>query len=145
MLLSRCAVPMAAVALLAGCATGYQDASHPLVGWTGGYWEQKGPGELIKVGFSGNSIVTRDKVGTYLLYRCAEIAQRESKTYFAFYQSLPDAVMDKRSAEKTVTTIVHKPAVYAYVLFFDAPGPGLLSSPDLLARLAPEVKGGAEK
>ena len=140
----RIAAPLA-VTLLVGCATGYQDASNPLVGWAGGYWEQKGPGDLIKVGFAGNSYVKREKVGTYLLYRCAEVAKRENKSYFALYQNLPEAVMDKRSSEKTVTTITGKPTTYAYILFFDSPAPGLLGTEELLARLEPEVKGGQAK
>lgn len=145
MILIRSAAPIVALAMLVGCATGYHDASNPLLGMTGGYWEQKGPGELIKVGFSGNSIITREKVGIYLLYRCAEIAKRENKTHFAFYQNLPAAVTDKRSTEKAVTTITGKPADYAYILFFDGPAPGLLDSAELLARLEPEVKGAQAK
>jgi hypothetical protein len=131
--------------MLVGCATGYQDASNPLLGWTGGYSEQKGPGDLIKVIFAGNGYSTREKVGTYLLYRCAEIARREGKPYFAFYQNLPAAVMDKRSSEKLVTTVTGKPTTYAYVLLFDAPAPGLLDSTELLTRLEPDVKGGNPK
>jgi hypothetical protein len=130
-----------AACLLAGCATGYHDASNPLLGFTGGYWEQKGPGELVKVGFGGNALISREKVGTYLLYRCAEIAKREGKAYFAFYTSLPAAVADRRSVEKTVTTITGKPATFAYILFFDTPGENLLSTSELLVRLGPEVKG----
>lgn len=145
MLSKRMGAPMATLLLLAGCATGYHDLSNPLVGWTGGYWESKGPGELTKVGFAGNSIVTRNKVGIYLLYRCAEIAQRERKPYFALYQSLPAAVMDKRSPDKEVTTITGKPTAYAYILFFDQDAPGLLNTADVLQRLEPEVKGGQTK
>jgi hypothetical protein len=134
-----------ALALLAGCATGYQDASNPLTGWTGGYWEEKGPGELVKVGFGGNGYIAREKVGTYLLYRCAEIARREGKPYFALYQDLPAAVMDRRAPEKSVGTITGKPSAYTYILFFDAPAPGLLSTSELLARLEPEVKASPAK
>jgi hypothetical protein len=141
----RLAAPLLALACLTGCATGYHDMRNPLVGWTGGYWEDKGPGELIKVGFAGNGAITRDKVGTYLLYRCAEVAQRERKAYFALYQSLPEAVMDRRSSEKTVTTVTGKPTAYAYILFFDDAAPGLLSTADVLKRLAPEVTGGPSK
>lgn len=145
MFLARIAAPVVALTLLAGCATGYHDATNPLLGITGGYWEQKGPGDLIKVGFGGNGFITREKVGVYLLYRCAEIAKRENKTYFALYQNLPAAVMDKRSSDKAVTTITGKPNTYAYILFFDAPAPGLLNSTEVLARLEPEVKEGQAK
>ena len=136
----RISTSVLALALLASCATSYQDSGTPLLGLTGGYWEQKGPGELIKVGFLGNSNITREKVGTYLLFRCAEIAKREGKPFFALYQNLPAAVSDYRSAEKTIATITGKPADYAYILLFDAAAPGLLSTSDLLTRLGPEVK-----
>ena len=135
------AVVSAAIALCTGCATGYHDASNPLLGYTGGYWDHKGPGELIKVGFAGNGFIKQRKVGTYLLYRCAEVAKREGKEYFAFYANLPAAVSDSRSTEKAVTTVTGKPSSYAYILFFDAPGESLLSASELLARLGPEVKG----
>lgn len=144
MLLKRMAAPLAAT-LLIGCATGYQDATNPLLGMAGGYWEQKGPGELIKVGFAGNGYITREKVGVYLLYRCAEIAQREKRPYFALYPNLPAAVMGRSSSEKSVTTTSGKPTVYVYILFFDSPGAGLLDTSELLARLEPEVKGSATK
>lgn len=138
---TKWAVMTVAACLLGGCATGYHDASNPLLGFTGGYWEQKGPGELVKVGFGGNSFVSREKVGIYLLYRCAEVAKREGKPYFAFYPNLPSAVADRRSTEKTVTTVTGKPTSFAYILFFDTPGENLLSTSELLARLEPEVKG----
>lgn len=135
MIFMRIAIPVVALTLLVSCATGYHG-----MGWSGGYWEQKGPGELTKVGFAGNSYIRRQKVGTYLLYRCAEIAKRENKPYFALYENLLAAVMDKRSSEKAVTTITGKPTVYAYILFFDSPGPGLLNASELLIRLEPEIK-----
>ena len=123
-----------------GCATGYQDQSNPLVGFTGGYWEKKGPGKLIKVGFDGNSIVERDKVGTYLLYRCAEVAQREGSSYFVMYANLPAAIMDKRTSGRTVATTGGKPSTYAYILLKDQEGRGVLSVKDTIERLKPEVK-----
>lgn len=131
----------AAAMLLGGCATGYNDAKNPLLGFAGGYWDQKGPGELIKVGFAGNAYITKEKVGTYLLFRCAEVAKREGKPYFALYQNLPSAVADRRSSEKTVTTVTGKPTSYAYILLFDGPAEGLMSAADVIARLGPEVKG----
>ena len=138
-------MPVVAAVLLAGCATGYQDASNPLVSWTGGYQEAKGPGELTKVSFLGNGIITQEKAGTYLLYRCAEIAKRENKPYFALYQNLHSAVVDKRSPGKTVNSIGGKPTGHAYILLFDSPAPGLLSTSEVLARLEPEVKEGRAK
>jgi hypothetical protein len=121
-------------------ATGYQDSTNPLLGWMGGYWESKGPGELIKVGFSGNNFSTHDKIRSYLLYRCAEIVKREGKEYFAFYRNLPAAVRDQRSSEKYPSLSAGKPAVYAYILMFDAEAPGLLSASELLAQLKSEIE-----
>lgn len=140
----RCVAPLLAVVLLVGCATGYQDAKNPILGITGGYQEEKGPGELIKVSFSGSAYTPREKVGVYLLYRCAEIAQRENKPYFAMYSTLPAAVMDKRSTERVTGTFIGKATSYAYILFFNGPAPGLLSTKEVLARLEPEVKGGVK-
>jgi hypothetical protein len=127
------------VAVLGGCATGYHDASNPILGFTGGYWDQKGPGKLLKIGFSGNGFINREKVGVYLLYRCAEVAQREGGNYFAMYTSLPSAILDRRSSERSVATIGGKPATYAYILLLDQDSPGALSAADVITRLKPEV------
>ncbi len=133
-----------ATALLAvavtGCATGYHSATNPLLGLTGGYWDQKGPGSLIKVGFSGNGFIDRDKVATYLLYRCAEVTRREGGTHFVFYTSLPDAVADKRSSERNVGTLGGKPATYAYILLAQAEEVQALSADEVITRLGPLVK-----
>lgn len=141
MALLKLFVSISASIFLSGCATSYADSTNPLTGWKGGYWEQKGPGELIKVGFGGNKFTANEKVGTYLLYRCAEVAKRENRRYFAFYQSLPAAIADQRSTERVVTTIAGKPSTYAYILFFDLPAPGLIETDELLVRLGPEVIG----
>jgi hypothetical protein len=108
--MGRTIATLSLLLLVSGCATGYHDASNPLLGMAGGYWEQKGPGKLIKVGFNGNALIDRAKVGTYLLYRCAEIAQREKRSHFLMYQNLPEAIRDRRSSERLVQTIGGKPA-----------------------------------
>jgi len=126
--------------LVSGCATGYQSASNPLVGWMGGYWETRGPGDLIKVSFAGNGFIERDKVSAYLLYRCAEIAQRESKQFFVLYENLPAAIADRRSSEKSVGTIAGKPTGYAYMLLLEQPNGYVLSAEEVIARLKSQVK-----
>lgn len=128
--------------LVSGCATPYQDARNPLTGWTGGYLEEPGPGELMKVGFAGNSGISQATVSTYLLYRCAELAQRDNRPYFALYRSLPSAILDRRSSIQTAESFLGKPDAYAYILYFDAPGEGLLETREVLARLAPQVRRG---
>ena len=131
----------AALALsLAGCATGYHSATNPLLGLTGGYWDQPGPGSLIKVGFSGNGYTEGEKVANYLLYRCAEVTRREGGSHFVFYTSLHDAVTDRRSSERQVNSLGGKPATYAYILVVTSAEPQALSADDVLARLGPIVK-----
>lgn len=125
---------------LSGCATGYHSATNPILGLSGGYWDQKGPGSLIKVGFSGNGFIEREKVATYLLYRCAEVARREGGTHFLFYTSLMDAVADKRSSERIVSTLGGKPATYAYIVLTQAEEQQALSADEVIARLGPIVK-----
>ena len=127
-------------ASLAGCATGYHSATNPILGFTGGYWDTPGPGSTIKVGFSGNGFIQPGKVGTYLLYRCAEVTKREGGSHFVMYQSLPDAVEDRRSSERTVTRIGGKPTTHAYIWIVPAGERDALSADDVLARLGPEVK-----
>jgi hypothetical protein len=126
--------------LLSACATGYHSASNPILGMTGGYWDQPGPGRLIKVGFSGNGYITRDKVATYLLYRCAEVAQREGGSHFIFYTSLPDAIGDRRSSERIVNAMGGKPATYAYILVLSDAEADALSATEVITRLGPVVK-----
>ena len=126
--------------LLSACATGYHSASNPILGMTGGYWDQPGPGRLIKVGFSGNGYITRDKVATYLLYRCAEVAQREGGSHFIFYTSLPDAIGDRRSGERIVNAMGGKPATYAYILVLSDAEADALSATEVITRLGPVVK-----
>jgi len=131
--------------MLTGCATGYQDSNSfaSAIGLsTGGYWEQKGPGKLIKIGFSGNGFIAKEKVSTYLMYRCATVVKREGGTYFAMYKSLPNAISDRRTLSRQVDTIAGKPDTYAYVLLIDKPEPDALSADEVIAKLKPEVEPG---
>ena len=129
---------------LTGCATGYHSASNPILGWTGGYWDQKGPGSTIKVGFSGNAYIKPEKVGIYLLYRGAEVTQREGGTHFVLYQSLNDAVADVRSSERKVNSVWGKPTTHAYIWIVPAGERDALSAAEILERYAAEVKPGNE-
>ena len=129
---------------LAGCATGYH-SSTSLMGWSGGYWDKKGPGSTIQVGFSGNGYITEEKVGVYLLYRCAEVTQREGGTHFVLYASLFDAVADKRSNERRVPSTYGKPSGSAYIWLVGPDERGAISAADVIARLGPEVEGDAQQ
>ncbi|WP_143167388.1 hypothetical protein [Massilia sp. CF038] len=103
------------------------------------YWEEQGPGRLITVRYHGRH-VTMHRAGLETLLRCAQIAAQANKPYFALYQSLPDALADKRSAAPQVTTLVQRPSALAYILLEDAPGPGLLSTAQLLRELEAQLK-----
>lgn len=132
-------------ASLAGCATGYHSLNNPLLGITGGYWDVKGPGSTIKVGFAGNGFIKPEKVGVYLLYRSAEVTRREGGTHFVLYQSLQDAVGDVRSSERTVSSTFGKPNAYAYIWVVPESERGALSAADILERYGPEVKSAENK
>ena len=135
MIAAACAV---AAALLCGCATGYHDAGG-LLGVSGGYYDQKGPGELFKVGFSGNGYIKADMVRDYLTYRCAEVARREGHAWFAMYQNLPDAIRDRRIDSKNVGKLNNKPWGEVYILFFEQSEYGLLNADEVITRLEPVV------
>lgn len=130
--MSRLFLPLLAAMLLGGCATGYHDAANPILGYTGGYWDAPGPGQLIKVGFSGNGFIKKEQVGIYVLYRCAEVAQSHGKDYFVMYDNLPAAILDKRSAERNVGTLGGKPSAYVYILLRDQDGVDVLSAKAIL-------------
>ena len=86
----RVLIPLALALLATGCATGYHKS-----GFTGGYWEKSGPGELIEVGFSGNGYIKEERVGDYLMYRCAEVARQHGGKYFTIYHSIYEAIADR--------------------------------------------------
>ena len=130
-----------AVSLLAGCATGYHSASSPLLGWTGGFWDSKGPGELTIVGFGGNGYIKQDKVAVYLLYRCAELTQQQGKTHFRIFDSLITAVLDRPLDRAFVSPVTGKPLGQVYMLLEGSAVPGAFSAADVLAQYQAEVKG----
>ncbi len=67
-----------ALTLAAGaCATKYQP-----VGFTGGYSHVQIDANTYKVSFRGNAYTLRDRVETYLMYRCAELTAEAGYDYF---------------------------------------------------------------
>jgi len=130
-----------AVSLLSGCATGYHSAGNPLLGWTGGFWDSKGPGELTLVGFGGNGYITQDKVAVYLLYRCAELAQAQGKPHFRIYDSLLSAVIDRPLDRAFVSPVTGKPLGQVYMLYEDQPSSVTFDAAKVLAQYENEVKG----
>jgi hypothetical protein len=121
---------------LGGCATGYGKS-----GWTGGYTDSPGPGELVEVGFSGNGYITQAKLEIYLLYRSAELAKQRGKPYFRIYHTIKDAIRDQPMLRADATALGGKPYGKVYMLLEDGPVPGALSADAILAQYASEVKG----
>lgn len=84
------------------------------------------------------------QVEIYALYRCAEIAQREGSPYFALYQTLAEALQDRRSATVKPTTLLGIPHAEVYIRLHRAAAPGLLSAAEVIARLKPDIIAGAK-
>lgn len=137
-------MPLIAATMLSACATGYHDASNPILGYTGGYWDAPGPGQLLKVGFSGNGFSKKEQVGTYLLYRCAEVAADHGKDYFVMYENLPAAIRDRRSTERVVGTLGGKPNAYVYILLRDEDGVNVMSAKAILDKKKQAESAGSE-
>lgn len=137
----RLALMSILAATLTACSTAYQDArsSSLLKNPGGGYDEEKGPGGLIKVRYVGNREILMYQVQHYALYRCAEIAQREGSPYFALYQTLADALQDRRADTVRPTTLLGIPHAEVYIQLHPAAGPGLLSTAQTLSNLKPIV------
>jgi hypothetical protein len=141
---AKAALALALVIIVGGCSTAYQAASAgPLKVQRTGYKEEAGPGGLIKVTYHGNERMLMYQVRDYTLYRCAEIAQREGSPYFVLYQTLPDALHDRSSAEVKPTTLLGIPHAEVYIGLRATAAPGLLSTADVLARLKPTITAGS--
>lgn len=134
-----CAVMLAAMAGLSGCATPYGGS-----GLTGGYTEGRVNDRLLKVNFFGNAYVTADKIQTFALYRCAEVARDAKKPYFTLYDSLTAAARDLPSAEPRVGSLGGKPIAFALMALEDGPRPGAHEVSAVLAKLAPLVQPGPD-
>lgn len=129
-------IAASAALALTGCATGYHSAKNPLLGWTGGYWDRPGPGELVKVGFSGNGFSRRATVEDYLLVHCAEVAQSRGKPYFVMYGSIAEAIVRQHVRDRLVTSVTNGMEGVAYMLTEDQPGPDTHATAEVLARYA---------
>jgi hypothetical protein len=74
------ALCLAFLVLFSGCTTSYA----PKKGiFSDGYREEKIDRNTFTVEFKGGSFVSRDRVQTYLLYRCAETTLLNKFDYFA--------------------------------------------------------------
>lgn len=123
-------LPIAAGILLCGCATAYQAS-----GAMGGYMEQKAPGKLVHVSFSGNGEISSELVQAYATYRCAELAKLQNSAFFVMYNTLADAARNRPSATPRVGEAFNKPTAATFVLMLDAPRPGANNTDDVLTDL----------
>lgn len=126
--------------LMAGCATGYHSVHDPILGIFGGFWSNKGPGELVEVGFSGNGLVEKEKVGIYLIYRCAELAKADNSEYFVMYKTIHDAILDRPLTKEYVTTVTYKPVGKVFVLFEKYPTKYSLSSNEIIRKYSSVIR-----
>lgn len=129
-----------AVMALAACATPYQSG-----GLAGGYYQTQGPGQLLKVTFSGNGYIKSDAVQQYALYRSAEVAKEKKKPYFIIYETLLAASVGKPSELPTVGIVGNKPTAFAFVLFLDSPQPGAKDTDKTLAEIGEVIKQNEQK
>jgi hypothetical protein len=121
---------------ISGCATGYHSAENPILGLTGGFYSQKGPGELTEVNFAGNGYIEKKKVAIYLMYRCAEITKLENKEYFIMYKSISDAINGKPITDAYISSVTSKPLGQAFILFEDKPNKHTFSASKVLNQYA---------
>lgn len=139
--LTRAALAATLLLTLTACATGYHSASNPILGFTGGYWDEPGPGRTWRVGVSGNAYLSPERAGAYLLYRCAEVSLREGGAHFVVYPSLSAAVSDDRQAGLGIGAGA-KPYATVYLWIAPADAEHAHSAEEVLARLGPVVKPG---
>lgn len=113
-----------------GCATAYQNGMFSL---TGGYYEEDGPGDLVKINFSGNGYITGEKVAQFNLYRCAEYTKENGKSHFIAYNSLWDAALDRRASSTTLGFVGGKPFSFVFILLRDEYEFGTMEADTILA------------
>lgn len=126
---------IASVFFLSGCATEYKS-----LGYTGGYTEVNGYGNLVKVYFLVNGYTSREKATQGLIYRCAELAIEKKKAHFVLYKNLTDAAKGAASALPSSGSLSENFSSYAYVLFLDSPREQSFDAHKVAAELKPIVK-----
>ncbi len=120
--------------LLTSCSTQYHSVNTPFLGWTGGYWDAEGPGNLVEIGFNGNALVTTRKVEYWAMRRAAEVCQQNKKTYFVIYPSLENAVADDPVEVVSASKTMGRASTSFYILMDDMPSQYALKASDVLAR-----------
>jgi hypothetical protein len=132
---------LTAATLLCACSTGYHS-----VGFTGGYWEKDGPGELIEVGFSANGFSDTATVGVYLMRRCGEVAQERGKPYFTIYNAVFEAIAERPSDDSFVSSVTGRPNGKVFMLLHDQKVPGAFRADEVLTKYGSDraTEGGAQ-
>ena len=92
--------------LLSACATAYQPAA-----FTGGYSHVQIDANTFRVSFRGNGYTSRDRVETYLMYRCAELTAETGHDYFVIVGSSTDARQGLITTPGTYTSTTTGPAM----------------------------------
>lgn len=87
----KTALALVAGALLAACATPYQQS-----GFGGGYTDEKIDDTHFRVKFSGNGYASSDRVWAFWMYRCAELTQAKGYTHFSLHKPGEPLVSLKR-------------------------------------------------
>lgn len=70
------------VAMLAGCATGYQSR-----GFTGGFSETRLDEQVYRISFQGNGFTSAEKASDYTLMKAAELTAVAGYAYFVIMDS----------------------------------------------------------
>lgn len=136
---SRVGLACLAALTLGGCATPYSGS-----GIAGGYFERRVNDRLVQVNFTGNGFSTPERIQTFALYRCAEIARDAKKPYFLLYDSLTAAARGAPAALPRVGTLGGKPGAFAFLVLEDEPRTGSHDAQEIIARLGPSVDLGAD-
>lgn len=115
-------------------------ASHdPRMHFSGDYWDEPGPGELVKVGFAGNRASQSETAVPFILLRVAELARQRHKPYFRLFYTLADAILNKPLSESDVRGTYAGADGWVFVLFDDADELGDLSTQGTLDEFGPIV------
>lgn len=85
-------------ALLGACttATPYQPLGTPGTGASGGFAEVQLASDRFRVTFAGNSMTSRERVETYLLYRAAELTAQRGFDSFTIVDRATDRNVETR-------------------------------------------------
>lgn len=90
----KVAAPLAALALLAGCATATPYQPLGATSTQGGFVDQQLDQNHFRVSFYGNSLTSRQQVENYLLYRAAELTLARGANCFTVVNQGTDRQTD---------------------------------------------------